>query len=582
SLRHATGDWVLIMDADERVPADFDDNLRSLLIPTDRPLSYLIYIRNYLHEGDESTVLGHYMVRLFRKTPETRFFGTIHEQLYPNWGEVTIPENSFYLNHLGYSKQDKKQQKIDKRNLPMIQKALDETRGKNPSLYSFYAFYMGSSVQNVSEVRQWLKEAIEVCPEPERAAHIPVAYLDYMRAIFYSREYDFGIGVGKEALSRIPNIENYPDFWDFFGILYLANQQHEEAINAFERAIKLVQDQSSSAMFFASHTSRIGGWGTLLNLGLAHALKGDQAMSETHFRQAMDLYPGDDKSKIAERVQEIMGNPQLIQGYFEDRLKAEPSSFDVKVLSNIYLKSEMPFEAILLQHDFHGPDKAIETALQLAQTYEQHQRLDLAIKTYEGILSLKPEHVSVRLSKYGAELQLKQQAPTADSLEELAVACQNSQDWQAYGAFCLRFGLLDLAEEAFTKVLAEQPKDYDANLYLALVEQENQAYDAAIKRLQDLIARAPDQAPAQTQLGNLYLFMGQFSDAETQFRHVLKCLSTPDWYSHYGLGVALAGQERFDEAESELQQALTLVPNHPTPSNLLALIQQARQSAEQP
>ncbi|MEZ0368025.1 MAG: tetratricopeptide repeat protein, partial [Candidatus Sericytochromatia bacterium] len=73
----------------------------------------------------------------------------------------------------------------------------------------------------------------------------------------------------------------------------------------------------------------------------------------------------------------------------------------------------------------------------------------------------------------------------------------------------------------------------------------------------------------------------QFSDAEAQFRRVLGLLPAPDWYSHYGLGVALAGQERFDEAEAELRQSLKLAPGHAAPTNLLALIDQARQAASQ-
>ncbi|HEY9841313.1 MAG TPA: glycosyltransferase [Candidatus Obscuribacterales bacterium] len=582
ALRHASGDWILILDADERVPEDLKDNLRSLLIPTDQAISYLLYIRNYLREGDESSVLGHYMVRLFRKTPETRFFGMIHEQLYPNWGEVTIPENSFYINHLGYSKQEKKLLKIENRNLPMIQKALEETRGKNPSLYSFYAFYMGSSLQKVDEVRKWLKESIDSCPDPQKSAHIPVAYIDYMRAIYYAHDFEEGIRVGQQALTHVPEIESYPDFWDFYGVLYLANRQYDLAISSFEKALQLMQAKSTQAMFFASHTSRIGGWGTLMNLGLAYALKGEQARAQDYFHQAITAYPSEDKTPVASRIDEIMGNPQLTQSYFEERIKLdERNDYDLKVLSNIYLKQEKPFEAIMLQHELHGYEKAVETALRLAGTYDQHQRPDLAIKAYEGVLSLVPEYFQARLGKFGAELHQQQKTPTAEELEALVQAAQTPADQQALGEFCLRFGQLEAATAAFASILAQDPDNYDANLYLALVEQESQQPEAAQQRLKQLISHAPDQAPAYTQLGNLDLFMGQFSDAEAQFRRVLGLLPAPDWYSHYGLGVALAGQERFDEAEAELGQSLKLAPGHAAPTNLLALIDQARQAASQ-
>lgn len=579
SLRHATGDWVMILDADERVPQEFKDNLRSLLIPTDQAISYLLYIRNYLHEGEEGSVLGHYMVRLFRKTPETRFFGVIHEQLYPNWGEVTIPENTFYINHLGYAKQDKKAQKIENRNLPLIEKALEQTRGKNPSLYSFYAFYMGSSLQDAKEVTKWLKEAIDSCPEPQKAAHIPVAYLDYMRALYYLRSYQEGILVGQQALQQVPNIEHYPDFWDSLGILYLAHEDYEQAISSFGRSLSLVQSDSEQALFFAARTSRIGGWGTYLNLGLAYALKGDQAQAKAYFVQAIDTYPSQDKSQIVSRVDQIMGSPQLTQAYFEERLGQEHNAFDTKILSNIYLKQEKPFEAILLQHELHGAEKAIETALSLAQTYEQHQRSELALKAYEGILSLEPEHLAARLGKRAIELLSEQQTPEEAELLEFEALVQGPQDWQQLGAFALRFGLLEPAARAFGQVLAQDPGNYDASLYLALVEQERQDTDAAAERLYTLIKQAPEALAAYIQLGNLELFMGHFTDAEKNFRRVLQLQSQPDWYSHYGLGVALAGQERFDEAEAALHESLKLAPGHAAPSGLLALIAQAKTAA---
>lgn len=582
ALRHSTGDWVLILDADERVPEQLKDNLRSLLIPTEQAISYLLYIRNYLHEGDEGSVLGHYMVRLFRKTAETRFFGMIHEQLYPNWGEVTIPENTFYINHLGYSKQDKKAQKIENRNLPLIQKALEETRGKNPSLYSFYAFYMGTSVQNIGEVKKWLKESIDTCPEPEKSAHVPIAYIDYMRAIYYSRDYAEGIQVAEQALQRVPEMRNYPDFWDFYGVLYLANKQHDEAIQAFEKAMSLVQNKADEALFFASHTSRIGGWGTLMNIGLAYALKDDQQTAQSYFVKAIEAYPSEDKTQVAGRIDEIMGNPGLTQAYFESRLKDEErSDYDIKVLSNIYLKQEKPFEAILLQNELHGFEKTATTAINLARTYEQHGRQDLALKAYQGILSLLPEHFQARLGQRGIELQEAQSAPSAEELSQWQGEAQDTADRQALGEICLRFGQLEAAATAFAQVLEADPEHYEANLYLALVEQESEAHEQAQQRLNQLIALMPDRLPAHVQLGNLNLFMGAFQEAETQFRRVLELQARADWYSHYGLGVALAGQERFDDAEAELHRALELAPGHAAPSGLLALIAQAREGAAQ-
>ena len=593
SLRHATGDWVLIMDADERIPEGMEENLRSLLVPIEQPLTYLLYIKNYMRENDESSILGHYMVRLFRKTSETRFFGVIHEQLYPNWGEVTIPDNTFYFTHLGYAKVDKKEAKIENRNLPLLEKALKETEGKNPSLYSFYAFYMGTSITNTAEVKEWLKKSIEACPDPTRAAHIPVAYLDYMRAFYFSRDFAEGIEIARKGLETVPAIQDYPDFWDSFGTLLLANEEYDESIEAFEKALHLVTSDQENSMFFAARTSRIGSWGTLMNLGLAYALKKEQEKAQDYFVKALENYPGD-KDDLTARIDKIMGNHDLTRSYFEERVKNrdETSDADKLVLSNIYLRQEEPFEALILQNEMHGLEKMLPAAMDLARTYEQYNRGDLARKIYEGLLSLENEHMPSIIGLKGLELQAEiaaeaQAETTVEPTEKLKEAdidalgekCQSAQDWFALGQLAHRFQQFAKAEEAYGKQKDAAEDDYDAQLYIALIKQDQQDFEAALKILQDLIQVKPDRAPAYTQLGNMLLFLGQFPPAEQMFEQVIK-LEQADWYTHYAYGIALSGQEKFDDAIESIQKARRVAPNQPAPQQMLQLIVQEREKQQ--
>lgn len=598
SLKYATGDWVLILDADERVPNEHKDNLRSLLIPTDQPISYLIYIKNYMFEQDESTVLGHYIARLFKKTPETRFFGAVHEQLYPNWGEVTIPENTFYLKHLGYGKMDTKEKKIEGRNLPLIRKALEESKGKNPSLYSFYAYYMGSSVIETKEIKHWMRESIDSCPDMIKATHIPIVFIDHMRANYYTHEFDEGIQIAEEALEKVPAMNNYPDFWDMYGTVLLAAKETERAIEAFERSLDLVRNQTEDTIFFVTHSDRVGGWGTLMNLGLAHALKQDSAKSKRYFEDALEAYPSKDKSKLVNRIDKIMGSPELTQAYFEELVKQNESQnvYDIKVLSNAYLKQENPFQALVLQNEMHGIDKTILAAFELAEIYERNQRLDLAHKTFEGVLSLDSSNLKARMGLRAMDIlsatmaaqkeqlsnegegELSVPIPDAHELKLFKQDCQSAGNWKDFGIFCLRFRLLDEAEIAFNTMADLSEEKYDAQLYLALVAQEKQELEQAAEILQNLMNSESERPEAYTQFGNLLLFLGQFQDAETVFGKLV-ALEKADWYSHYALGVAMSGQERFDEAEAELREARKMSPGQMAPINMLMLIAQTKENA---
>jgi len=576
SLKHATGDWILMLDADERLDEHLKDNLRVFLIPTERPVRYQVFIRNYMREKDAGSILGHYMVRLFRKTPDTQFFGVIHEQIFPNTGIVTIPEESLVLWHYGYEDLDIKAKKIEERNIPLIRKALDQAKQlNNMDLYSFYAFYLGSSMTDPQEAQKWLRICIDSAISPEESAHIPVAYIDYLRSFYYLNDLEGGIAAAREALEKFPDMRQYPDFWDYFGFLQLSHQNPDEAITCFENALRYSQTDQDQTVFYAAQSSRIGGWGTLLHLAMAYAVKQDLAQSQKYMHQAVEAYPGADKEKLIQEVQKYMGDTSLIQGYFEAKLRQdqELSQYDIKNLSNIYLKQEKPFEALMLQTRVHGPEKTIESAFELCKIYEASGRRELAHKTYQGILNLDPDNFKAKMQKTILEwIEANLEAFDHGHFEALRQACQKPQDWLLLGEFCLQVGAVEQAGEAFEQVLNQEPDHYDALLRKALLAQLNEDLETAEQVLQNLIQTQPERSEALIQLGNLWVAAQRFADAETLFKQG----SASDWYVSYALGVCVSAQGRLDEAEVHLKKALELAPEQPEAQQLLTLVQQAQ------
>jgi tetratricopeptide (TPR) repeat protein len=103
SLRHARGDWVFWMDADDRLDEDNRARLRRLLAAL--PDEHLAYSMKCLCLPDASgtaTVVDH--IRLFRNRPDVRWEYRVHEQILPavrraggqvRWSDVVI-------RHTGY------------------------------------------------------------------------------------------------------------------------------------------------------------------------------------------------------------------------------------------------------------------------------------------------------------------------------------------------------------------------------------------------------------------------------------------------------------------------------------------------
>src|SRR5207245_8170935 len=80
SLRHATGDWVLALDADEVLTPESGPALRRVCDDPGNVVGYDIKIV-CPREGDGGLVRLNWFPRLFRNLPGVRWEGVIHEQV---------------------------------------------------------------------------------------------------------------------------------------------------------------------------------------------------------------------------------------------------------------------------------------------------------------------------------------------------------------------------------------------------------------------------------------------------------------------------------------------------------------------
>ncbi len=84
SLDAATGDWVLWMDADERLRPEEHGRLRRLIQGNTSADAFLVPIRSETPTGAQVTQ-GH---RLFRNRKGIRFSGRVHEQVSPSFASA--------------------------------------------------------------------------------------------------------------------------------------------------------------------------------------------------------------------------------------------------------------------------------------------------------------------------------------------------------------------------------------------------------------------------------------------------------------------------------------------------------------
>ncbi len=127
ALERVTGDWVLMLDADEELLPDQKDRLRALLAD-DSAIAFRLPMRDKGREAQGE----HFVPRLFRNAPGLFYVGRIHEQVFSSvevrrqeWGL----ENKFgdaVLLHHGYTKEMVASRDKIARNLRLLRLAVEE------------------------------------------------------------------------------------------------------------------------------------------------------------------------------------------------------------------------------------------------------------------------------------------------------------------------------------------------------------------------------------------------------------------------------------------------------------------------
>jgi len=151
ALDLSTGEWILYIDADERVRGGSAQNLRAQL-SSPAHLGYEVL----LHPRPNFS--PYLVLRLFRNYPSIRFRGVIHENMWPAVEEYRaqhgglIGESDLVLDHEGY--EDDPETKHD-RNLPLLLAGVKE----NP--YRVYSWCHLASIYRDRKQTELAKEAFE-------------------------------------------------------------------------------------------------------------------------------------------------------------------------------------------------------------------------------------------------------------------------------------------------------------------------------------------------------------------------------------------------------------------------------------
>ena len=156
SLSKATGDWILVVDADEYFPEGMAKNIRPAVERYGADADLLIFMRREYDEDKEEVLLDTYVSRLLRRTDGLAYEGAIHEEPRRHGNIIsrmaTIPDGELMMMHTGYSAVLLRSK--GERNLALLLRELESGHPRD-SIY----MYLAETYDGLQDEEQALKYA---------------------------------------------------------------------------------------------------------------------------------------------------------------------------------------------------------------------------------------------------------------------------------------------------------------------------------------------------------------------------------------------------------------------------------------
>jgi glycosyltransferase involved in cell wall biosynthesis len=239
ALANATGEWILSIDADERLQENQTILLRSMLKnPQATAYTVLISGDHYLPTGVMHQINSY--PRLFRRLDGIMFEGKVHEQITPSVlrKNLKILPSNLTVNHLGYGNDLATVQFKAKRNLEILRKELIE----DPSNH-YIRFQVGNTLSVLEEYDLAEKE-LKLIIESQSIAKSIVASTHNLLAEINIRKGVFDRAVSNALLSLTNAGYQITARW-YLSAAYIGLEKYENAIDPLLGILEILRDNKS-------------------------------------------------------------------------------------------------------------------------------------------------------------------------------------------------------------------------------------------------------------------------------------------------------------------------------------------------
>jgi tetratricopeptide (TPR) repeat protein len=495
ALQHATGDWILVLDADERL----HPRSRALIREGARHpqfVAYYIEIVNILDKNNPQDAFIHRAIRMFRRLPYARWEGRVHEQILPSLlahgGKPATLRNAQII-HWGYEAEVMQRRGKSLRNVQLLRQTLQE----NPR-DTFQWFNLGNTLYNQGDYQgaaEALQRACEqILPSEDYA---PLAWSQWVSSLQMLKRYEEAIRVGERALRR--GLE-HPLVYFTLAQSYLLNGQAAAAIDALQRArqcairIGLLSPDGETLLASSGYT----GDPTVVTF-------------KWHLTMARALL-------MLNRVDEAAPHLQRV-------LRERPDYTEAHLFYAEWLRRKGDYEQASQHYEMasRNPQIALAALQDAANMWWEQKRFDRALPFLARLAELQPEqeawwHRWVHAAEQTGNHQALCEAFAYLERHGKPVSAGVHINW---GRALCQMGQYAEGLEHFIRAIEQEPHNANALFNAGDVLYQIGAYAEAADAYSAALERDPYNPQGWFVLGNCYFRLGVYDAARIAFQQTL-------------------------------------------------------------
>ena len=584
AIEAATGDWILVLDADEELIDGA--RIRELLHHEDVE-GYCLREVNFIGEelGIESVVNSAF--RLFRNRPAYRYSGALHEQIMgtvnPEGGKTTRFVG-IEIHHYGYLEPTSRAKEKTDRNMAIVMEEVERRPDD-----SFTLFNAGVEFQRIGEYEDalhYFRRSFTTLSSL-KAYYASLLLRNIVATLNSLERFDEALDVLADALSA------YPDFTDLHylqGQIHTSRREYRAAVQSFRRAIDLGDHggdrylaQAGMGSFYSWHA-----------LGSLNEMMGDTNEALRCQRNAIREADGYYAAPVVSLTRLLLQGdpPREVREYMSSIVGEHRRADSLRAIAQVLLAEDHAEHAlaVLAEARALAPDDAtirltmvdalirsgdLDAARLLIASIPPTSASHLpacAKSVLLGMLSDDPDESLAAIDRIGdlgdgIYATAYRAAVAAQRLDAPAPVVPPGVDRAGVLAVVIELAgtLLELsALDQFNAIVpllyaaTDDRADVDRRLgYLLYV---NDFPDPAADRLLAAL-RAGDTSPeAFAALGRICQSKDLDEDAETFLRAALEC-DDQNLTRHLDLAGLLAGHGRYSDADAVLREGLLVYPH---------------------